>query len=247
MKETFYFSHDYNARNDPKLVKVLMKLKQEGIGVYWCLIEMSYEEDGMLLLSECESYAFALHTHCDIIKSLINDFDLFVKNAEHFWSESVVNRLNKRYEKSEKATNAANKRWSDANALRTQSNSNASKVKKSKIKESKEQENKVNISSEEFEKFWLLYDKKVGNKQKIFGQWQKLNENEKKIIFATVSDYVASTPDKKFRKDPERYISNKTWESEIIKSNIQINGQSGKKWDIDKLNSAIKDVLTNNQ
>ncbi len=32
-KESFYFSHDYSARNDPKLVKVLMKLGQAGKGV----------------------------------------------------------------------------------------------------------------------------------------------------------------------------------------------------------------------
>ena len=43
-KESFYFSHDYGSRNDPKLVKVLMKLKQEGKGVYWDLIEMLYEQ-----------------------------------------------------------------------------------------------------------------------------------------------------------------------------------------------------------
>ena len=39
MKETFYFAHDYNARNDPKLQNVLFDLGVEGIGVFWCFIE----------------------------------------------------------------------------------------------------------------------------------------------------------------------------------------------------------------
>jgi len=52
MKE--YFSHDYNARNDTKLVKVFMKYQLKGIGAYWCIIEMLYEEGGYLLRSEYE-------------------------------------------------------------------------------------------------------------------------------------------------------------------------------------------------
>lgn len=153
-KETFYFSHDYGARNDPKLIKVLMRLGQEGKGVFWDLIEMLYEQDGKLMLSECESYAFALRTNCDVIESLISEFGLFEKDDVFFWSSSVNVRLNKRNEKSKKAKDSANERWlkaknkeNDANALQTQSDSNANKVKESKIKESKEEENKVNNNS----------------------------------------------------------------------------------------------------
>ena len=32
MKEVYYFQHDYNARNDPKLQDVLIDLGVEGIG-----------------------------------------------------------------------------------------------------------------------------------------------------------------------------------------------------------------------
>lgn len=138
-KDTFYFSHDYSGRNDPKLQKVLMKLGQAGKGVFWDLIEMLYEQDGYLLLSECESYAFALRTDCETINRLINDFDLFKKTSENFWSESVLRRLDQRDEKSKKASKSAKTRWdkanalkSDANAMRTQSDSNAIKERKGK-------------------------------------------------------------------------------------------------------------------
>lgn len=152
-KESFYFSHDYGSRNDPKLVKVLMKLKQEGKGVYWDLIEMLYEQGGYLMLSDCDSYAFALRTSEECINSLINDFGLFENDGQRFWSESVLRRMNQRNAKSEKAKESALKRWNKpdsnsnaskkyANALQTQSNSNA-------IKERKEKEIKEEIDKEE--------------------------------------------------------------------------------------------------
>lgn len=144
-KDTFYFSHDYNARNDPKLQKVLMKLGHAGKSVFWDLIEMLYEQDGYLNLAECENYAFALRTDIECIKSLINDFDLFQKNKDKFWSKSVLERIKIRDNKSQKAKESAKKRWQkpvekpeekcevDANALRTLSDGNA--IKESKVKE----------------------------------------------------------------------------------------------------------------
>ena len=59
MKDTFYFQHDYNARNDPKLQDVLIDLGVEGIGVFWCIIEQLYEQGGKLPLRSCKSIAFA--------------------------------------------------------------------------------------------------------------------------------------------------------------------------------------------
>ena len=153
-KDAYYFSHDFGARNDPKLQKVLMKLGQEGKGVFWDLIEMLFEEGGMLMLSECESYAFALRTDEKCINSLINDFGLFNKDNIYFWSESVNKRLKQRSEKSEKARQSAMDRWNkdanasieNANALRIESDSNA--IKEIKSNENKENDLFVGISSQ---------------------------------------------------------------------------------------------------
>ena len=111
MKDTFYFPHDYGSRNDPRLVKVLMKLGHTGKGVYWDLVEMLYEQEGYLQLSECESYAFSLRTEVKIITSLINDIDLFKKDKDRFWSESILRRLEERKKKTKKAKDLAIKRW----------------------------------------------------------------------------------------------------------------------------------------
>ena len=69
MKE--YFSHDYNARNDKKLVSLFMKHKLSGIGLYWCLVEMLYESGGEIMLSECERIAFELRIDLEMINDVI--------------------------------------------------------------------------------------------------------------------------------------------------------------------------------
>ncbi|WDF79554.1 conserved phage C-terminal domain-containing protein [Mucilaginibacter sp. KACC 22773] len=137
-KETFYFSHDYGARNDPKLIKVLRVLGQAGKGVFWDLIELLYEQGGKLEMVEIDNYAFALRADAECINKLITDFDLFKNDGTFFWSESVNRRLNARAEKSKKAAASANKRWDkgqedanasneDAFALQTDSDGNAIK------------------------------------------------------------------------------------------------------------------------
>lgn len=135
MKETYFFSHDYNARNDRKMVKLKLKLKMTGFGVYWSLVEMLYEEGGKVLLTDIEDISHELGVDPDLILSVIKDFNLFESDEIHFWSESILLRLEKRQEKSKKAALSAEKRWKDANALRPETKRNA--IKDNKGKESK--------------------------------------------------------------------------------------------------------------
>lgn len=84
----------------------------------------------------------------------------------------------------------------------------------------KEKELKV---SELFNRFWDLYDKKT-NRDKCFKKFLSLKAEEMEQIFIHLPDYVNSTPDKKFRKDPTTYLNNKSFNDEIIISN----GNTGK-------------------
>lgn len=111
MKEVYYFQHDYNARNDPKLQDVLIDLGVEGIGVFWCIIEQLYEQGGTLPLRSCKSIAFALHADCKVVDLLVYNYGLFKNDGEKFWSESVLNRLNRREDISDKRKLAALERW----------------------------------------------------------------------------------------------------------------------------------------
>ena len=141
-KETFYFSHDYNARNDIKIKRLIVKHGYEGYGFYWALIEDLYQNANALPL-DYDCIAYDLRASSDVIRSIINDFDLFQVDDDTFCSLSVQRRLDKRNKKSLKARQSAMKRWGgDANALRKKCEGNA--IKESKVKESKVKDNKVN-------------------------------------------------------------------------------------------------------
>jgi hypothetical protein len=71
---------------------------------------------------------------------------------------------------------------------------------------------------QEFEKFWDLYDKKRGDKEKLIKKWAKLSEEEKKKIFEYVPKYKLNQPDKTYRKDPQTFLNNKSWNDELIPS-----------------------------
>lgn len=143
MKDVFYFQHDYNARSDPKLQEVLIEHGVAGIGVFWCIIEQLYEQDGILPLKSCKSIAFALHVDCKMVESIVQDFELFQNDGEKFWSNSVNTRLNKRKTVSEKRKLAAINRWKSTQEKQEQSNVDANAMQDiSKEKERKEKERK---------------------------------------------------------------------------------------------------------
>lgn len=140
MKKLYYFSHDVDARSDRKMIGLRMKHQMTGVGIYWCILEMLYAEGGFMPM-ECERIAFELQTDCEIVKSVLEDFGLFIINDGMVSSESVLDRIKTMQNKSQKASESASKRWlfkdKDANAMPTQCEGNANKVKKSKVKKSK--------------------------------------------------------------------------------------------------------------
>lgn len=146
---TEYFSHDYKARNDPKLVRLMMRHGITGIGAFWCITEMLYENKGYVDISEYERIAFELRTDTKFIASVIQDFNLFKFKNQKFYSKTVLLRLKKRSEKSEKARQSVISRWTknkpvtdtaqtDTNVLPTQ---NEPTTNKTKNKENKNIEN----------------------------------------------------------------------------------------------------------
>jgi hypothetical protein len=180
MKE--YFSHDYNAREDQKIKKLLFVHSWVGYGLYWAIIETLYNNGGYLELNY-ESIAFDMRTDKNLIESLINDFGLFKIKNKIFFSESVLRRLNERKVKSEKAKLSALSRWNkdssdDANALRTESDSNAIKEKKRKEKEIIN-----NIQQEEIiNRIYSLYPSRCPIQNRSLGKSKKDKERIGKIL-----------------------------------------------------------------
>jgi len=155
-KDTFYFSHDYNSRNDEKIKSLIFKHGLRGYGIFWAIIEDLYNNANELQ-TNYERIAFELREDVIIVKSVIEDFELFVINDNYFGSKSVQKRLDDRAEKSKKAKESVKLRWQkhqenkeiDTNVLPTHNDSNT-------IKERKGKEIKEEYS---FERFWDLYNK----------------------------------------------------------------------------------------
>lgn len=139
--ETFYFSHDYNARNDFKIKKLISKLGYQGYGLYWAVIEDLYNNENSLP-EDYEMIAYDFRVDSTIIYSLINDFELFEIHDKNFSSTSVQKRLDARNEKSIKAKANAEKRWGNASEMQLQSKGSA--IKENKGNKNKGKESKLN-------------------------------------------------------------------------------------------------------
>jgi hypothetical protein len=100
--------------------------------------------------------------------------------------------------------------------------------------EDKEQE-QVNI---DFDWFWNDYDKKVGVKEKLKKKWNKLTDQERENAMNYIELYKQSVPDKQFRKNPETFLNNKSWNDELIKSNTNNNSRVAAKVTIEQLHEA---------
>ena len=82
-----------------------------------------------------------------------------------------------------------------------------------KDKDKDKVKDKVNIP---FADFWNLYDKKVDRK-KCEPKWDSLKDSDRENIMHYIPEYKTAQPDKSFRKDPVRFLTNRSWENEIIK------------------------------
>lgn len=132
--ESFYFSHDYNARTDDKIKQLIRRHGMEGYGVYWAIVEDLYQ-NANAMRTDCDGIAYDLRVHCDLVRSVLFDFNLFIHDGDMFGSMSIQKRIDERNERSVKARQSANKRWGkpdDANAMRTQCEGNAIKERKGK-------------------------------------------------------------------------------------------------------------------
>jgi len=190
-KETFYFSHDYNARTDDKIKRLVRTHGMLGYGIFWAIVEDLYNNANALQL-DCDGIAYDLHTDYKVVKSVINDFDLFTIEDDKFGSFSIERRITERDSKSEKARESAFKRWNkkkdNANALPTQSDSNA--IEYSIVNKKKESILEIEIpdclNTVEFSEKWktLLSQKKW--KKKSIDQIIQTLENLSKydVVFS---------------------------------------------------------------
>ena len=123
MKDAYYFSHDNNASSDPKMQEMLSVYKGKGYGWFWMLIELMHQQTShkLKINGEHSHNIYARYCWADddnefekFIKDCIERFTdekggLFVSNDKYFWSNSLLQRIEKRNEISKKRIRAGKK------------------------------------------------------------------------------------------------------------------------------------------
>lgn len=106
-----YFPHDYGARS--KLVDVRKDYGLEGLGFYWCVIEILHEEGGYIKESRISGIAYDLRIEPEKAEAIIRNYGLFSIKKGKVTAERVLRNLRKRAEISTARKQAANARWGD--------------------------------------------------------------------------------------------------------------------------------------
>lgn len=211
-----YFLHDSNAFEDEKVCMLFMEYGYEGLGLFYTILEKLAKQEKPIntnvlkmqlkvgkKLEKCWNFMESI----DIISS--NNGETFNKQLLNFSEKYKI----KKEKNLERISQWRENQLDSENVTHYKSVRNAPKVNKSKVKESK-----VNILDSEFEKWWDKYDKKR-SKEKAIIKWNILTNEEKQLALSVVEDYVNSTPDKNWRKDPTTYLTNKSFNDEIITRN----------------------------
>ena len=81
---------------------------------------------------------------------------------------------------------------------------------------------KINSKSKEedkprFEEIWIAYERK-GSKKESLRRWLALSEEKKKLVEENVPQYVAATPELKYRKNFESYLNKETYLDRVIEN-----------------------------
>lgn len=156
-KDAYYFPHDCNARNDPKVLALRSVYGAEGYGVYFMAIEILREQvDYRLPVTKYLFPTLALQMQCEcsrvqeIIEDCCKDFALLVNDGESLYSPSLLRRMEQMERISSARREAARKRWDkesgdgvcggDAKAQQKQSKEKNRKEDKRRAEESRQEQ-----------------------------------------------------------------------------------------------------------
>ncbi|MGE5353992.1 MAG: DUF4373 domain-containing protein [Acidobacteriota bacterium] len=133
-KDAYFFTHDSNARRDPKIIALRGAYGSEGYAWFWMIVEILREQNGYKydIGSKFGISSLASELQCDVnrlrefIQDCIDEFNLFESDGRFFWSNSLTDRMDVWETTKEKRSKAgkkgANKRWeNDSNATENDS------------------------------------------------------------------------------------------------------------------------------
>lgn len=135
-----YFPHDSNARNSDKLIRLRMRHKSAGYGVYFMILERLREEPNYMSAKDYNMIAFDLREDASLIKSVVEDFGLFVftEDGKYFYSESFNKRMAVKDEIRDKRSEAGRAAMSKKWGTDSDSDTSNSKLRSQRLKLARE-------------------------------------------------------------------------------------------------------------
>lgn len=194
-KDSYYFSHDANARKDEKILCLLAEHGYEGYGIYWVLIEMMFENaDTAISRPLIKGIAYDLRIDITVLQSVITtcyNVKLFDADKEKIWSNSLRRRKAEWIETKKKRSDAGKAgmaaRWhSDNNVIKKDNKriTNDNKGKERKVNKRKEEVVFVPPTIEEVRKYFLEngYTEEAANKaHEYYNLRNWIDNNNKKV------------------------------------------------------------------
>ena len=186
-KETCYFSHDANAKDDFKIMLLIEELGLEGYGIFWVLIETLREQQNYKYpLKLLSVLARKYNTTLAKLEVVVKNYHLFkIEDDCFFYSSSLNRRMQKMEEAREQRViagkiSAAKRKQKQIEQLEqlginlsvndsnerplNECSANAQQIKENKIKENK---NKDKDKEEETEKWQKWNDQQIQKQIKI--------------------------------------------------------------------------------
>lgn len=215
-KDSFWLKHDYNSRNDEKVLELRSVFGAEGYGIFWMLVETMAENNNggvkaCLMGGLSHGYGIAKDKLCEIIKYSLS-IDLMYEKDGFYYSKRLDKHKEERRQFSQNGSIGASKRWATY-SLPIDGGMQRREEERRGKKKYIPPETGLNVP---FEVFWDLYDKKVGDKPKLEKKWKSLKDNERILAIKHIPNYKISQPDKQFRKNPATYLNNNSFNDEII-------------------------------
>jgi hypothetical protein len=120
MKDTFYFPHDYNAANDPKMLKIRARFDNfKGYGIIFALFEtMAQEENGHIDRGAIGGLSLGYSTPIRLLNDIINyslKIKLFSEDENGIYNKRMMDHKKIRDSYKEFGKQGAEARWGKKN------------------------------------------------------------------------------------------------------------------------------------
>lgn len=185
-KSTLFFKHSSNSRLDERLISLRMKFGWEGYGLYWAIIERLRECPECKCVKDYNMIAFDLQAETSMIKSIVEDFRLFVLTENSFYSDCLLDDV--RAQEALSASRSAagkkgmEKRYADRKAVTLIQQSNNTVI--TELQQSNS--NKTSKVNYPFTAITDLWNSKCGS---VMPEVKKLTEARKAKIKARLKEF----------------------------------------------------------